>query len=401
MRRLHFITFANPFGEKSGSQLRALHILRALERLMPVRLLLADTSERAPDDIAAARAAFPDVRILHVDEPPDRSLVQYLQRNVSLYAQRSYRVVCRERKEVHRSFAAGDFIWAFGLKAAACLGLDGRCHRTFLDVDDIPSQVLRLERPHLKAWSHRLVYRAKVSQWRMREGRLARTYAGIGVCSEADRSYFGAHPSIHVIPNGFSPLVSEPRRRPSVPPRIGFIGNIRYEPNAQGVNWFIREVWPRIKATVPAARFRVVGAGNSKVKTPGPDVDLLGYLDDAADEIASWAMLIVPIFIGGGTRIKIADAFSRKCPVVSTPLGAYGHEVAHERELLLAESPADFGDQCLRIIARPIEAQQRAEAAYAKFLRDMTWEVTAHRVQAAAQSALLNGGPQGARLANA
>jgi glycosyltransferase involved in cell wall biosynthesis len=118
-------------------------------------------------------------------------------------------------------------------------------------------------------------------------------------------------------------------------------------------------------------------------------------VDDPADEIASWSMLIVPIFIGGGTRIKIADAFSRKCPVVSTPLGAYGHEVVHGRELLLAESPEDFADQCLRVVARPVEAQQRVEAAYAKFLRDMTWELTAQRVQVAAQSALLNHVPDG------
>lgn len=398
-RRLHFVTFANPFGIESGSQLRALHVLRALERLTSVSLLLADTSERPPEDIAAARAAYPDVRILMVDEPRDRSAFRYLRRNLTLDTHRSYRVVCQDAPAVRRLFEPGDLIWAFGLKAVACLGLDGRAHRTFLDVDDIPSQLLALERPHLNGRLQRLMYRAKVAQWRLRERRLTESYAGIGVCSEADRQYLGAHPSIHVIPNGFSPPAAEPVRRRGLPHRIGFIGNIRYEPNAQGVNWFIRDVWPRVKAAVPDARLRVVGNGNRKITASGPDVDLLGYVDDPTDEIASWSMLVVPIRVGGGTRIKIAEAFSRKCPVVSTPLGAYGHEVVHGRELLLAETAADFADQCLHIIARPEEARQRADAAHAKFMREMTWDVTARRVDAAVRAALLDEPADGSRRA--
>jgi glycosyltransferase involved in cell wall biosynthesis len=155
----------------------------------------------------------------------------------------------------------------------------------------------------------------------------------------------------------------------------------------------------RVKAAAPNARLRVVGNGNSKITAPGADIDLLGYLDDPSDEIASWSMLVVPIRIGGGTRIKIAEAFSRKCPLVSTPLGAYGHEVVHERELLLAESPAEFADQCLRIIARPEEARHRADVAHAKFLREMTWDVTARRVDAAVRAALLGETADGDRRA--
>jgi glycosyltransferase involved in cell wall biosynthesis len=389
MKCLHFITLANPFGEESGGQLRAWHVLKALERLLPVKLLLADCWS-APEEIAAARAAFPGVRVLHVEERPERNAIQFLRRNLTRYAHRSYRYVCREKEDVLRSFAADDLVWSFGLKAAACIGLNGRRHRTFVDVDDLPSQMMALERPDMKGWIRRRLFRGKVRQWRMRERRLARTYAGVGVCSEADRRYLGGHPSIHVIPNGFSAPEREPLHRPSDPPRIGFIGNLRYEPNVQGMSWFIREVWPRVKAAVPAARLRLVGIGNGGAGTPGVDVDRLGYLEDPAEEIASWAMLIVPIFVGGGTRIKIADAFSRKCPVVSTPRGAYGHEISHGRELLLAESPADFAAQCVRVIAKPEEAQQRAEAAYSKFLRDMTWEVTARRVEAAVSATLLD-----------
>ena len=155
----------------------------------PGRLL-----ERAPEEIAAARAAFPDVRILHVEERPERNAIQFLRRNLTRYAHRSYRYVCREKEDVLRSFAADDLVWSFGLKAAACIGLNGRRHRTFVDVDDLPSQMMALERPDMKGWIRRSLFRGKVRQWRMRERRLARTYAGVGVCSEADRRYLGAPP---------------------------------------------------------------------------------------------------------------------------------------------------------------------------------------------------------------
>lgn len=75
---------------------------------------------------------------------------------------------------------------------------------------------------------------------------------------------------------------------------------------------------------------------------------------------------------------------------MSTPLGAYGHEVAHGRELLPAEAPDDFAVQCLRILARPDEARQRAEIAFAEFLREMTWDVTKRRAQAAVEAAWLH-----------
>lgn len=391
MSRLHFMTFANPFGEESGSQLRALHILQALQRMFTVHLLVMNTSERPPDEIAAARAIFPNVRFLHADEPDDPHVLQYLRRNLSLNLHESHRTVCREMEEVHRSFRPDDLIWCFGIKAAGALRLDGRSHPTFLDVDDIPSQVMAIDRTYLKGWRERTVAGAKVHQYRMRERRMLATYAGVGVCSEADRRYLGEHPSVHVIPNGFSAPTRLPLRRPATPVRIGFIGNMRYEPNAQGVNWFLREVWPRIKAVLPDTRFRVVGSGSNKVNMPTPDVDLLGYLKEPEGEVATWSMLVVPILVGGGTRIKIADAFSRKCPVVSTPLGAYGHNVAHGRELLLAGSPDEFATQCLRVVSRPDEAEQRAEAAYAKYLKEMTWDVTARHVEVAARAALLKG----------
>ena len=97
---------------------------------------------------------------------------------------------------------------------------------------------------------------------------------------------------------------------------------------------------------------------------------------------------MIPLHNGAGTRIKLADAFSRKCPVVSTNLGAFGYEVEHGRELLLADKPAEFADACVSLIRNPERGSQLAENAFSAFLKRWTWDAIEPRIHAAAEDAL-------------
>jgi len=199
----------------------------------------------------------------------------------------------------------------------------------------------------------------------------------------------GGGEHVHVIPNGFERQPCEPVRNPSDPPRIGFIGLYSYAPNLEGMRWFVRSCWPLIKQQIPDARLRVAGQdSDGPFKPDAPDVDGLGYVIDAASEIATWSAMIVPVRQGAGTRVKIADAFSRKCPVVSTHLGAYGYDVRSGRELLLADKPDDFAKACVSLIRDRTAASAMADRAYAAFLQNWTWDAIAPRVWAAAEDAL-------------
>jgi glycosyltransferase involved in cell wall biosynthesis len=210
-------------------------------------------------------------------------------------------------------------------------------------------------------------------------------FTTLAVCSETDRQYLGGGPNIQVIPNGFARPDSEPVHAPVDPPRIGFIGLFNYQPNLEGVRWFVRVCWPAIKRAVPNARLRLVGKEtDGALKPDGADIDGLGWVADSAAEIATWSAMIIPVRNGAGTRIKIAEAFSRKCPVVSTNLGAYGYNVANGRELYLADQPADFTDACISLIANPARGKTMAETAWHRFLHDWTWEAIAPRVHTAA-----------------
>jgi glycosyltransferase involved in cell wall biosynthesis len=128
--------------------------------------------------------------------------------------------------------------------------------------------------------------------------------------------------------------------------------------------------------------------------TTGPDVpndsgvDALGWIDDPAAEIATWSAMVIPIQFGGGTRIKIADAFSRKCPVVSTTLGAFGYCLEDGRQLRIADTPGAFSEACIRLVRNREEGVQLAEHAWQEFLQKWTWECIAPSVWTAAEDCL-------------
>ena len=117
-------------------------------------------------------------------------------------------------------------------------------------------------------------------------------------------------------------------------------------------------------------------------------VGALGVLEDPDAEMATWAAMVVPVLTGAGTRGKIAHAFSRKCPVVSTPLGAYGYDPTDGRDMLLGASVQGFANACVRVIRNPGDAAEMAERAWQRYLTKWTWEAVRPHVWAAAEQCI-------------
>ena len=281
-----------------------------------------------------------------------------------------------------------DLIWFFKLRTAN-LFANARWRRSIVDVDDVPSTMERTlwrngsnVRPRIKAWTRMLILR-------LHEKHLSRRFDVFSVCSEADIATLDACRPIHLIPNGFAKPVEAPVRKPAQPPRIGFMGLYDYLPNLDGVRWFVKNCWLHIKSEIPGVRLRLIGEGTDGANKPtDPSVDGLGWVADPAEEISSWSLMIVPIRIGAGTRVKIVDAFSRKCPLVSTTFGAFGYDLEDKKELLLADDPKRFAAACISLVRNPTMAAAMSERAYATFLEKWTWDAIAPRVWAAAEDCL-------------
>jgi glycosyltransferase involved in cell wall biosynthesis len=95
-----------------------------------------------------------------------------------------------------------------------------------------------------------------------------------------------------------------------------------------------------------------------------------------------------PIHVGGGTRVKIAEAFSRKCPVVATSLGAFGYKVNDQEELLLADSPETFANACTTLLSNRELGKLLAERAWERFCREWSWNAIGPKVAAAVKACL-------------
>jgi len=273
-----------------------------------------------------------------------------------------------------------DLIWFFKLRTANLFS-NARWIRSVVDIDDVPSRMEATLARTAPSLGGRCRARFRTLQLRQHERNLSRRFTVMSVCSEEDRVGLGSSGPVHVVPNGFPLPAVAPSPLPVSPPRIGFVGLYSYLPNHEGVRWFVDNCWPAIQREVPGVRLRLVGEGSDGTLKPNNSaIDGLGWVDDPSVEIASWSHMIVPLRVGAGTRVKIPDAFSRKCPVVSTTLGALGYDVADGRELRLADTPSAFSAACLALIHDPVGASAMAERAYQAFVSKWTWESIAPRV---------------------
>lgn len=289
------------------------------------------------------------------------------------------------RSEILRSRRDFDVTWVTQLRAAALFG-DCQWRGCVLDVDDFPSTLERSKLKDSRGLARTIRGLLKVYALTRIEKRLARRFDVLAVCSEADRKWAPKGIPTHVVPNGFEMPALPPSRDPGRRSRIGFIGSLKYEPNVEAVLWFARNCWPLIKAEAPDCRLRLVGEGGPEIEgLAGAGIDRLGWVADTVAEMETWAASVVPVRSGAGTRVKIPEAFSRKCPVVSTRLGAYGYDVEHGRDLMLADTPEEFGACCVSLIRDPGAGAALAERAWARFVKQWSWDSIAPRIWAAAE----------------
>jgi glycosyltransferase involved in cell wall biosynthesis len=264
-----------------------------------------------------------------------------------------------------------------------------------------PSPEWRLDLDDVESSTHRRIaalYRLNGDEVRAREAETAATVAEarevealaefdrVYVCSDGDvdRLPICSRAEVHVLPNALP--VPEPLPPPQTGPAVMlFVGTLGYYPNAEGVRWFATDVLPVIRErTARAVELHVVGTGFSPLlgDLAGiPGVRLIGHTPDLRPWYERARLVVVPVRAGGGTRIKVLEAFSLRRPVVSTTVGVEGIAV-EEEHVLLADTPEAFGSQCLRLMDDPALAERLAARAFALFSARSTTEELARIVAA-------------------
>lgn len=204
------------------------------------------------------------------------------------------------------------------------------------------------------------------------ERRTARRADAVLCVSEHDAEHFarlGARTVL--VPNGVDDEVFAVGEPPPGREDVLFFGRLDYPPNDHGLRRFLDEVWPLVAAERPAARLRVVGAGlggtASAAVSRSPRAEAVGMVPDILEELAGCSVVVVPIWQGGGTRLKVLEALGAGRPIVGTALGVSGIGVKAGVHAYVAEGPRDFAAATTRLLedapaARRLAANGRALA---------------------------------------
>lgn len=172
---------------------------------------------------------------------------------------------------------------------------------------------------------------------------------------------------VAVTRNGVSMDFDPPGRNGRSEKILIFNGALTYAPNYEAMDYFLREIFPRIKSETPGVKLRITGATDGvRLDTLRRDenVQFTGYLDDVRPAVASSTACVVPLLTGAGTRLKVLEAMALGTPVVSTSKGVEGLEVESGKHVLIGDSPLNFAVQTVRLLKDPALQSALAENAF-------------------------------------
>jgi glycosyltransferase involved in cell wall biosynthesis len=274
----------------------------------------------------------------------------------------------------------------------APLVLESGIRPAVIDAHNIESSLLRRVAQTTPVSAMRVALEWQAWKTRHAERRLYRRFDHAISCSAIDRDRLRAlAPAIPVtvVPNGVDTSYFVPMDEREQPATLAFVGSMDWAPNIDAIRYFIRDILPRVRARWPSVRLVVIGR-NAPPDLAGPEagIEVTGTVPDVRPLIAQAAVVVVPLRSGGGTRLKILEAWAMRKAVVSTRIGAEGLHVDAGRNILIADSPDAFAGRIDRALADRALRQQVAEAGYRTALEHYDWSRLGERLHAAYDDAV-------------
>jgi glycosyltransferase involved in cell wall biosynthesis len=341
-----------PFPPDSGGQKRTMRLLEAAERVGLSPHLLT-TDDRDPASAEALRARGWTVEVLA--GPPGGlggRLHQHLRRLPSPFlpaVDARLRELVRDERVLVLLEHTQSAYYADALRGAP----------TILSLHNVDSELMlsiaraqrRGSRAWLQAWNHWQAMRAT-------ERRSLPGADAVLCVSERDAETLAPlSDNIVVAPNGVDADFFATPVEPPPEQRVFFFGQLSYPPNDHGLARFLREGWPAVIGETPAARLRVAGGGASvelrRLAEATAGVEYVGFADDLVAELAACRLTIVPLWAGGGTRLKVLESLAAARPIVGTGLGVEGLGFDSGRHGLIADSPLGLAAGISELLADP------------------------------------------------
>ena len=277
--------------------------------------------------------------------------------------------------------------------AFAPLALDGRRPRLIYDAHNaewvLQDRAWRADARRLAGWPAALYSRLQTVKLRRFEARLLAAADATVAVSAADAAALqplAPTARLTVVPNGIDTDAYAPTGAPEDDDLCVFTGKMDFRPNVDGVAWFVHDVWGRVRDARPTARLRIVGRDPSPrvmaLDDAATGIAVTGAVPDVRPHLAAAGVVVVPLRVGGGTRLKVLEAMAMGKAVAATSLAVEGLDLVPGREVLVADTAADLAAAVLRLAADPAERRALGAAARARVVRDYRWATLVPGIEA-------------------
>lgn len=370
----------------SGGDIRSYHIARYLASRHDLRFFSYYDGSSDPDYERRLAEDFPGACCICTGRPESgrARVLDYISR----LGDRAPYAVSRFKSALVRK-RLKEWLTPGGFDIAVCDFLDAAVNfpashevPVVLFQHNVESEIWRRHAETEKNSAKRKIYAMECRKMLAYEKSAVQRFPHVIAVSEHDRKLMSAwvDPSrVTVVPTGvdlrqYQPDFSER----DLQPLVMFVGAMDWEPNIDAVEFFCHEVWPVVLAQIPQAKFRIVGRNPDRrvQRFAGDSIEVTGRVPAVIDQLREAAVVIVPLRIGGGTRLKIYEAMAAGKAIVSTSVGAEGLDVHRGRDIVLADTPAAFAEAILMLLESS-EIRKRYERAAAELAARYDWPAVA------------------------
>jgi glycosyltransferase involved in cell wall biosynthesis len=385
--RILFVATQLPAPQDAGGRIRSYNILRQLARLHRLTFVCIVSPDTDGSLLDQVRAVCPEFVAVPGRAVRSDSWTYFLKLTGNLFSPRPFGIAKDHFPDLEQQVSALVRSGRFDLVVADYL----HAMVNLRHVDSVPvllfqhnveAEILRRHYQQARYPTHRLFWYFQWRKLQSFERQATRLAASCVAVSERDRLLFkqmyGLR-DVFAIDTGVDTAYFAGSAGVRKPYQMLFTGSMDWRANEDAVLFFGREILPRISESLPEASLKIVGRQPGRpvhrLAEMNPQIQVTGGVEDVRPHFAESSLFVVPIRIGGGTRIKIFEAMASNVPVVSTRIGAEGLPVLDQVHLWLADTPDEFARAAVRLLQDRAMARRMAEQAWALVSTHNDWTI--------------------------
>lgn len=386
MERVLILAEIYPFPFTTGGKLRTANLIIQLSKKYTVDFFCYSLERVAPDQIEMAKEYCDNVVVIEGNMP---STMKKLINLLTVHPNAEFISRSDEMKKlVKKATGEKTYKFIFVERLYAFQYAEDVCDRVpvLLDMHDIEHEAMAYFSKIANSAPQKWHYKLEEKKVRWLEARAFNKVKRVLTVSKRDLcEYESDYPELEnkaiYVNNGIDlrkalnePIVKREKEN------ILFVGSLKHPPNLHGLKWFVEKAWPPIHEKYPNAVFTIVGAGSIDDEDRAffenaAGVHFLGFVENLYPLLRKETCLVVPLFSGSGTRLKILEAFSFRLPVISTTVGAEGIPYSEGKEILIADCEQEMLSKVSLILEDEETAAGIADQAYALVERDYDWDI--------------------------